>query len=92
MAGKNKFAIGIDYGTEEAGAAIVPYPHGVIDDWLPGGPKLEHDWALQNPREYLLVVEKGVPRALKAAGVKGDAVIGLGYGLYRIDAYAHPAR
>lgn len=86
------FAIGIDYGTESgrvvvarvrngelAGQAVVPYPDGVIDERLPdGGAKLGHDWALQNPRDYLLVVEKGVPRALKEAGILGDQVVGLG--------------
>ena len=88
---KDTFALGIDYGTEsgravvirvrdgdEAGSAIVPYPNGVIDTKLPGGPPLEPDWALQHPRDYLLVVEQGVPKALKAARVKADDVIGLG--------------
>ena len=88
---KDTFALGIDYGTEsgravvirvrdgdEAGSAIVPYPNGVIDTKLPGGPPLEPDWALQHPRDYLLVVEQGVPKALKAARVKADGVIGLG--------------
>lgn len=88
---KEKFAIGIDYGTEsgrvvvvrvrngeEAGAAVIPYPDGVIDEKIPGGPRLEPDWALQNPRDYLRVVEKGIPRALKAAGVRPDAVAGIG--------------
>jgi L-ribulokinase len=88
---KDKFALGIDYGTESGrvvvvraadgelmASEIVPYPDGVIDEKLPGGPRLEPDWALQNPKDYLLVVEKGVPKALKSAGVKADAVIGLG--------------
>jgi len=88
---KDKFAIGIDYGTESGrvvvvrvkngellGQAIVPYPDGVIDERLPGGVRLEHDWALQNPHDYLLVVEKGVARALKEAGAKGEDVVGLG--------------
>jgi L-ribulokinase len=88
---REKFALGIDYGTESGRAAVVrvsngelvssviiPYPDGVIDSRLPGGPKLEHDWALQNPGDYLRVVEKGVPKALKAAGVKPEHVIGLG--------------
>jgi L-ribulokinase len=91
MASRDKFVIGIDYGTEsgravvvrvrngeDAGAAVVPYGDGVIDEKLPGGPKLPHDWALQNPRDYLRVVELAVPRALKAAKVKGEDVIGLG--------------
>ncbi len=86
-----KFVLGIDYGTEsgrvvvirvrngeEIASAVIPYPDGVIDEKLPGGPRLEPDWALQNPRDYLLVAEKGVPKALKAARVKGEEVIGIG--------------
>lgn len=88
---RDKFALGIDYGTEsgravvvrvangeEAASAIVSYPDGVIDDKLPGGHRLEPDWALQNPRDYLLVLEKGVPKALKEAGVRADDVVGIG--------------
>jgi L-ribulokinase len=59
-------------------SAIVSYPGGVIDDKLPGGPRLEPDWALQNPRDYLLVLEKGVPKALREAGVRPDDVVGIG--------------
>ena len=88
---KDRFALGIDYGTEsgrvvvirvrdgeEVASAVIPYPDGVFDEKLPGGPKLEPDWALQNPRDYLLVVEKGVPKVLKAAKVKADDVVGIG--------------
>jgi L-ribulokinase len=88
---KDKFALGIDYGTEsgrvvvirvrdgkEMASTVISYPDGVIDERLPGGPKLEPDWALQNPRDYLLVVEKGVPKALKLAKVKGEEVVGIG--------------
>ncbi len=88
---RDKFALGIDFGTEsgrvvvvrvrngdEAGAAVIPYLDGVIDEKIPGGPRLEPDWALQNPRDYLRVVEKGVPRALKDAEVKPDDVVGIG--------------
>jgi L-ribulokinase len=88
---KEKFALGIDYGTEsgrvvvvrlrngeEISSAVIPYPDGVIDERLPGGMRLEPDWALQNPRDYLLVAEKGVPKALKAAGVKAQDVVGIG--------------
>jgi L-ribulokinase len=88
---KEKFVLGIDYGTEsgrvvvirarngeEIASAVIPYPDGVIDERLPGGPRLEPDWALQNPRDYLLVAEKGVSKALKAAQVKAEDVIGIG--------------
>jgi L-ribulokinase len=87
----HKYVIGIDFGTEsgrivvvrvrdgeEMGAAVVPYPDGVLDENLPGGGKLEPDSALQNPRDYYLVLEKGVPRALKEAGIKADEVIAVG--------------
>ncbi|MGH9432030.1 MAG: ribulokinase, partial [Terriglobia bacterium] len=85
------FTLGIDYGTESGrvivvrvsngeifGSAIVPYTDGVIDEKLPGGRRLEPDWALQNPRDYLRVVKLGVPKALKAAGVKPESIIGIG--------------
>ena len=88
---KDKFALGIDYGTESGRAvvvrvrdgkllssSVVPYPDGVIDERLPGGPKLEPDWALQNPLDYLHVLEKAVPKALKEAKVKAEDVIGIG--------------
>jgi len=89
--GKEKFTLGIDFGTESGRAVVVrvrdgkmlsshvvAYPDGVIDEKLPKGPKLEPDWALQNPLDYLTVVEKAVPKALKAAGVKAEDVIGIG--------------
>jgi len=85
---KDKFVLGIDFGTEsgrvvifrlrdgeEVAAEVVPYPDGVIDEKLPGGPELEPDWALQNPRDYFLVLEKGVPKSLRAAGLKADDVV-----------------
>jgi L-ribulokinase len=88
---KEKFVLGIDYGTEsgrvvvirvhngeEIASAVIPYPDGVIDERLPGGPRLEPDWALQNPRDYLLVAEKGVPKVLKSAQVRAEDVIGIG--------------
>jgi len=88
---RDKFALGIDYGTEsgrvvvirvrdgeEIASTVIPYPDGVIDEKLPGGPKLEPDWALQNPRDYFLVLEKGVPKALKAAKVRAEDVVGIG--------------
>ena len=79
-----KFALGIDYGTEsgrvvvirvrngeEIASAVVPYPDGVIDEKLPGGPRLAPIGPSRNPRDYLLVIEKGVPKALKAGPCRG---------------------
>ncbi|CAM3486207.1 ribulokinase [Marinicrinis lubricantis] len=87
-----KYAIGIDYGTESGRAVLVdlsngaeiadhvtPYPHGVIDETLPGtGAKLEHDWALQHPDDYLEVIRRSVPAVMKQSGVAPEDVIGLG--------------
>ncbi len=73
---KDKYVVGIDYGTESGRAvvvrvrdgklmasALVPYPDGVIDERIPrGGPKLEPDWALQNPFDYLTSSKRRFPR------------------------------
>jgi len=88
----NKYVIGVDYGTEsgrvllvdvETGAEVAThvtaYPHGVIDESLPGsGVKLEYDWALQHPGDYLDVLRQSVPEVLRVAGVHPDSVIGIG--------------
>ncbi|TDF93175.1 ribulokinase [Paenibacillus piri] len=87
-----KYAIGVDYGTESGRAVLVdlsdgtevaehvtPYPHNVIDELLPGtGIRLEHDWALQHPGDYIEVLKQSVPAVMKASGVHADDVIGLG--------------
>jgi L-ribulokinase len=87
-----KYVIGLDYGTEsgrallvavdtgeERGCAIVSYAHGVIDTALPGtGEKLPPDWALQDPRDYIEVLETAIPQVLREAGVDGNDVIGIG--------------
>ena len=87
-----KYVLGLDYGTEsgrallvavdngeEVATAVQAYPDGVIDVKLPGsGKRLEPDWALQNPRDYLYVVEQTIPKVLKESGVKGEDVIGIG--------------
>ena len=86
------YAIGVDFGTEsgravlldlnsgeELGVASAPYPHGVIDRALPGtGEQLPPDWALQDPDDWILVLEDGIPRLLAEAGVDPDGVVGLG--------------
>ena len=86
-----KYALGLDYGTEsgrvmlvdadtgaEVAWKVVPYPHGVIDRELPGGGKLGPDWALQDPLDYLHVLEEGVSETLQSAGVSGADVVGVG--------------
>ncbi|CAM4489787.1 ribulokinase [Paenibacillus macerans] len=87
-----KYTIGVDYGTQSGRAVLVdladgrevadhvtPYPHHVIDERLPGsGIKLEHDWALQHPGDYLEVLRRSVPAVLKESGIDPADVIGIG--------------
>ncbi|MBD2871255.1 ribulokinase [Paenibacillus arenilitoris] len=88
----SKYAIGVDYGTQSGRAVLIdlsngsevaehvtPYTHHVIDEKLPvSGIKLEHDWALQHPLDYIEVLEKSVPAVMKESGVNPADVIGLG--------------
>lgn len=88
----NKYAIGVDFGTEsgravlvdvqtgeEIAAHVTAYAHGVIDRQLPGsGVMLAQDWALQHPGDYLDVLRLSVPEVLQQAGVPPEAVIGIG--------------
>jgi L-ribulokinase len=87
-----KYAIGIDFGTESGRALLVdvsngkematsvyPYSHGVIDENLPGtNARLEPDWALQDPNDYIEVLKNAVPAVLKEQAVNPEDVIGIG--------------
>lgn len=89
---KHKYTIGVDFGTEsgravlvdiangrELATAIYPYKNGVIDETLPGTKiRLEPDWALQDPQDYIRVFKNTVPAVLKASGVDPADVIGVG--------------
>ena len=89
---KTKYAIGVDFGTESGRAVLVdvadgsivtmsvhPYAKGVIDKMLPGTDiRLEPDWALQDPNDYLEVFKRTIPAVLKESGVDPADVIGLG--------------
>jgi L-ribulokinase len=56
-----------------------PTSNGVIDERCPGSNvKLEPDWALQDPNDYLEVLKQAVPAVLKQSGVNPADVIGLG--------------
>ncbi len=87
-----KYAIGVDFGTESGRAVIVDvangqelaasvhaYANGVIDEKLPGtGQRLEPDWALQDPNDYIEVFKNAVPAVLRESGVDPKDVIGVG--------------
>ncbi len=89
---KEKYAIGVDYGTESGRAVLVslatgrevidhitPYRHGVIDETLPSsGEKLGYQWALQYPQDYLEVLETSIPVIVKESRVDPEDIIGIG--------------
>jgi len=89
-----KYVIGVDYGTEsgravlvgatdgkEVATAVYPYSHGVIDQVLPveGKPvRLEPDWALQDPEDYIRTLKRTIPAVLRQSGIDPADVIGVG--------------
>ncbi|WP_088105338.1 ribulokinase [Halalkalibacter urbisdiaboli] len=87
-----KYTIGVDFGTGSGRAVLVDlsngtevadhvteYRHGVIAEYLPeSGVKLEHEWALQHPRDYIEVLTTSVSAVIKESGVNPEDVIGLG--------------
>jgi L-ribulokinase len=89
---ERKYAIGLDYGTEsgravlvdvtdgrEVATAVHPYGNGVIDQVLPGTDiELPHDFALQNPADWIEVLRVTIPAVLEAGGVDPQDVIGIG--------------
>jgi L-ribulokinase len=89
---KQKYAIGVDFGTESGRAVLVDvadgreiagfvhlYANGVIDEKLPGTEvRLEPDWAVQDPNDYLEVFKRAVPAVLDESGVHPRDVVGLG--------------
>src|SRR4030042_3383333 len=94
MTYKAKYAIGVDFGTEsgrailvdvadgrEVATAVYPYSHGVIDEKLPipgREIRLEPDWALQDPEDYLRTFQVSIAAVLKESGVNPANVIGVG--------------
>lgn len=90
--GRDKYVVGIDFGTESARSVLVrvengeeitssvyEYPDGVIDERLPGTRiELEPDWALQNPADYLATLKHTLPEILSQSGVSAEDIIGIG--------------
>jgi L-ribulokinase len=88
---QDKFVIGVDYGSlsgravvvrvsdgQELGTAVVEYPNAVMDTVLNStGQKLGPDWALQDPNDYIAVLKRAVPEAIKKAGVDPQDVVGI---------------
>ncbi|MGO1834230.1 MAG: ribulokinase [Actinomycetaceae bacterium] len=94
MTKDQKFVIGIDYGTlsgrasvirvsdglEKGESVIVEYPHAVMDVTLDAadGQKLPPEFALQDPDDYIEVLRRAVPAALRDADVTPDQIVGIG--------------
>jgi L-ribulokinase len=88
----SRYAIGVDFGTESGRAAVldvtsgeviatsvVRYPSAVIDRMLPStGERLPDDWALQDPDDWVTVVERALPEAIEQGGIDPGQVVGLG--------------
>ncbi|MFM6941240.1 MAG: ribulokinase [Candidatus Planktophila sp.] len=87
----DKYVIGVDYGTlsgralvvrvadgAELGSAVFEYPNAVMDRVLNAtGAPLGPDWALQDPNDYVEVLKRAVPEAIKAAGIDATQVVGI---------------
>lgn len=88
----SKYTIGLDFGTldgravlvdvktgEELATAVYSYPDGVIDEVLPDSKiKLNPDWDLQNPDNYLGVLKCAIPEVLKKSNISPKDIIGIG--------------
>ena len=81
-----KYTVGIDFGTlsgravlvdvksgEEIASVVMDYPHAVIDSILPAsGEVLPINWALEDPRDYLAVLEYLFPALCREAGIEKE--------------------
>ncbi|MBC8159594.1 MAG: ribulokinase [Roseiflexaceae bacterium] len=90
--GERKYVIGVDFGTEsgrallvevangyEVASAVSEYSNGVIDERLPGTDiRLDPDWALQDPNDYVEVFKQAVPAVLAASKIDPADVVGIG--------------
>lgn len=89
---RNKYVIGLDYGTlsgravlvdcqngEVLASAVKNYSHAVMTKELPNGKALlGADWALQHPLDYLEVLEETVQKIVKDSAVAREDIIGIG--------------
>jgi L-ribulokinase len=89
--GNIKYTIGIDFGTLSARAVLLEvcagkeiatatskYRHGVMDEYLPDGIKLNTDWALQHPQDYMEAAGAVIRSVLEQADIDPLDVIGVG--------------
>jgi L-ribulokinase len=88
------YSVGVDFGTEsgrailvdvasgaELATAVYEYENGVIDHHLPAPDddvRLEPDWALQDPEDYLRTFQVTIPAVLAQSGVDPADLVGIG--------------
>ena len=101
-----KYAIGVDFGTEsgravlvdvadgrEVATAVHAYANGVIDERLPGTDiRLEPDFALQEPNDYIEVFKRTIPAVLAAERHRPGRCNGLGVDFTACTVFPTPAR
>lgn len=88
---KKMYTIGLDYGSLSGRGVLVDiedgtivaeaameYPHGILDRCLPDGTRLGENWSLQDPQDYVEVLEYVVPKLLQDSQIQPESVIGLG--------------
>ncbi|MBQ4504662.1 MAG: ribulokinase, partial [Firmicutes bacterium] len=86
-----KYVIGVDFGTlsgrtvlvcledgKEVADSVMNYPYGVMETELPGGAKLKPGSALQDPRDYMEVLEWTVRDVVTRSGVDPKDILGIG--------------
>jgi L-ribulokinase len=89
-----RYTVGVDFGTESGRAVLVDcadgrelatrvyrYRNGVIDERLPAPDddvRLEPEWALQDPEDYVRTFQETVPGLLAETGADPRDVIGVG--------------
>ena len=88
----SKYCVGVDFGTlsgravlievstgNEVANSVKEYTHAVMDEYLSDGiTKLDPDFALQHPQDYLEVLSQTIPDIIKKAGVDTEDIIGVG--------------
>ena len=90
----SRYAVVVDFGTESGRAVLVDvangrelasavhrYANGVIDKHLPAPDddvRLEPDWALQDPNDYIRTFQTTVPSLLAQTGIDPRDVVGVG--------------
>ena len=105
---KKAYTLGIDFGTLSARAVLLrlrdgckvaeatyPYPHGVMDEALPGGRRLPPLFALQHPNDYRDALRHTVDGVIEKAGISAKEIAGVGIDftactLLSLDAHGEP--